>query len=391
MRRRLLLTLAVIALVALRRSDSLLNPQFWAEDGAIFFAEAERYGGWGLLFHPYEGYLHLIPRVIAAIALGAGVPLLHLPAFYAWSALAITGCMAWWLQSPRIALPGGWIATLALALIPHNGEIFLTLCNLQWITALGLFALALAADPTSPVSRVGDLLLLIFTGLTGPFVILALPLFAWRAWCRRSCWSGALLACAFACAAAHLPALLARSVPPDLPAWAPFHHAAILGRRVVASLFLGHLPFGELPSIALALVVPPLLAWLLWSRRAVLPGGIALLIAALLVLAATGYKGRPDTWTLSEFVNGDRYFFIPKIILIWLLGAFALTSPPRFRRAFFLLLLLPLAVNAPRFFIPPSPDQNWRASCLLIARGEPVWLPILPEGTGVFHPGRRHH
>ncbi len=389
LQRRLLVTLAVVALVALRKSDSLLNPQFWAEDGALFFVEAERYGGWGLLFRPYEGYLHLLPRLIAA--LGVSVPLLHIPAFYAWSALAITGWIAWWLQSPRIALPGGWIAALALALIPHNGEIYLTTCNLQWVTALGLFALTITDDAIAPSARLGEVALLIFTALTGPFVILALPLFAWRAWSRRSVWSYLLLVLALACTAAHAPAILAWAIPSDTPVWAPLHHAAIIGSRTFTTLFIGHHSLGELPSLTLALVVPPFLAWLLWTRRAVLPGGLALLLAALLVLAGTGYKVRPDTWTLSELINGDRYFFIPKIILAWLLGACALTSEPRFRRLYFIVLLLPLAANARRFFIPPSPDQNWRASCALIARGEPVWLPILPEGMGVFHPGRRPH
>ena len=128
---------------------------------------------------------------------------------------------------------------------------------------------------------------------------------------------------------------------------------------------------------------------MLWRRRARLPGGLPLLAAAVFVLAAIAYKERPDTWTLSELHNGDRYFFIPKIILLWLLAALALTSGHRLRPALFALLALPLLANAPRFLLPPAPDQNWAASCALIARGEAVWVPILPEDTRVLHPGRR--
>ncbi len=385
---RLLVTFLAVALVALRKSDSLLNPQFWAEDGGLFFIEAERYGGWGLLFRPYAGYLLFIPRLIAAF--GAWIPLLHVPAFYAWSALAITGGVAWWLQSPRLSLPGGAFAAIALAAVPHTGEVYLTLCNVQWITALGLFALVLADDAKTPATRFGELALLAAVGLTGPFILLTLPLFIWRTWSRRSPWSFVLLGTALACAAAHIPSLLARV--PDVTAtpWAPFHHAAIIGRRVVVTLFFGTTPFPEFLCATLALGTFAGLTFILWRRRAIMPPALIVLAFALLVLAATGYKERPDTWTLSELNNGDRYFFIPKILLLWLLAALAVTSRPRLRPVFFALLILPLISNAPRFLFPPAIDQHWRASCELIARGQPVHVPILPEGSSFIHPGRRH-
>ena len=384
---RLLITFLAITLVALRKSDSLLNPQFWAEDGAVFFIEAERYGGWVLLFRPYEGYLLFLPRLIAALA--TPLPLTLAPAFYAWSSLAATGATAWWLQSSRIPIPGGAFAALALAAVPHTGEVYLTVCNLQWITAVGLFTLTLTTDATTPATRFGEIALLLLTGLTGPFVLLALPLFAWRALARRSPWSCVLLALAITCAAAHVPSLLARTPDAITAPWAPFHHAAIVGRRVVGTLFLGPLPLPEILCAALAALTLTFLGVIFYRRRAALPGGLLLIAAALFVLAATAYKVRPDTWTLSELVNGDRYFFIPKIILLWLLAALALTAGPRLRPALFALLLLPLFANAPHFRFAPALDQHWRASCELIARGKPVWVPILPAGTNILHPGRR--
>jgi hypothetical protein len=385
---RLCITFLAVALIAVRKSDSLTNPQFWAEDGAIFFLEGEHYGGWNLLLSPYAGYLLLIPRLIAAF--GAWVPLLHVPAFYAWSALAITGGVAWWLQSPRLNIPGGAVAALALAAVPHTGEVYLTLSNVQWITALGLFALVLADDAKTPATRFSELALLTVVGLTGPFILLTLPLFLWRTWNRRSPWSFVLLGTALACAAAHIPSLLARV--PDVTAapWVPLHHAAIIGRRVVVTLFFGTTPFPEILCAALAIATFTGLTFMLWRRRAIMPPALIVLTFAVLVLAATGYKERPDTWTLSELTNGDRYFFIPKILVLWLLAALALTSGPRLRPVFFSLLILPFVANAPRFLFPPALDQHWRASCELIARGQPVRVFIIPEGSSFIHPGRRH-
>lgn len=385
---RLCITFLVVALVALRKSDSLINPQFWAEDGALLFIEGEHHGGWNLLFHSYAGYLLFIPRLIAA--LGAWIPLLHVPAFYAWSALALTGGIAWWLQSPRLNIRGGAFAALALAAVPHTGEVYLTLCNIQWITALGLFALVLADDAKTPATRFGELALLTAVGLTGPFILLTLPLFLWRASIRRSLWSFVLLGTALACAAAHIPSLLARVPDVTTTPWAAFHHAAIIGRRVVVTLFFGTTPLPEILCATLAVATFAGLAFILWRRRTTLPSALVLFVFALLVLAATGYKERPDTWTLSELTNGDRYFFIPKIILLWLLAALALTAGPRLRPVLFALLILPFITNAPRFLFPPALDQHWRASCELISRGQPVRVPILPEGSSFVHPGRRH-
>ena len=384
---RLLITLLAVALIALRKSDSLLNPQFWAEDGGLFFIEAERYGGWHQLFRSYEGYLHFLPRLIAA--LGTPLPLTLVPAFYACSALAITGLIAWWLQSPRISLPGGAVAVIALAAVPHTGEVYLNLCNLQWITALGLFALVLTEDATTSAVRAGEIALLVVTGLSGPFIILALPLFAWRGWARRSLWSYILLFTALVCAAAHLSGLLTRAAPTDTTTWAPLQHAAVIGRRVIVTLFFGELSFPKIVCAVFAFATTLVLAATLWRRRSLAPGGLLLLAAALFVLAATGYKVRPDTWTLSELGNGDRYFFIAKIVFVWLIAALAVTSGPRLHPALLALLVLPLIVNATRFIFPPAPDQNWAASCALIARGQPVWVPILPPDTHILHPGRR--
>lgn len=384
---RLSVTLIAVALVALRKSDSLLHPQFWAEDGALFFIEAERYGGWSQLFRPYEGYLHFLPRFIAALA--TPLPLTVIPGFYAWSALALTGVIAWVLQTPRLTVPGGAFAALALTTVPHTGEIYLNICNLQWITALGLFALTLSSDPTERTTRLGELLFIFSAGLTGPFILLALPLFAWRVFYQRSTWSKTLLLAAIACAAAHVPSLLVHNSEYFPQSWAPLHHAAIIGRRVIATLFLGQISLSETLCIILCLGGFLGLFACLSRLRTNLPGGLCLLGAAVLILAASAYKVRPDLWTMSELVNGDRYFFIPKIILIWLLAALATSTAPRVRPALICLILIPLCANASRFIYPPAPDQNWIAACKVIARGQPVWVPILPAGTNILHPGRR--
>lgn len=383
---RLGITLAVMAIVVLRKPDTFTNPQLWAEDGGIFLIQADLQGA-KVLLKPYQGYQHFLPRVIAAAA--RPLSLQTTPLFYASVALLVTGLTAWAIQSPRVRLPGGWAAALAIAAIPHTGEVFLTICNLQWITAVALFALAFMDDAATRVQRAGDLLLLVFAGLSGPFVVLALPLFAWRAWRQPSAWSRTVVAVAAGCVLVHATSLLERPASAQAPEWVPLQYLAVVGRRLWTAVFAGDVSFPRVVCAALALALPAILGWAVWRRRTVVPGAALLLIAAFLVLAATALKARPDTWSFDDLAYGDRYFYIPKVLFAWVLAALACTSAGKLRVALFAVLLVPLAANARRFIYPPFPAQNWSTYAAEIERGRGTLVPILPQGFKFFHPGRR--
>jgi hypothetical protein len=60
---------ACVAIVVLRRPDVVLNPQFWAEDGKIWFAHAHNLGVFHSLLLPQNGYLQTLSRVVAGVAM----------------------------------------------------------------------------------------------------------------------------------------------------------------------------------------------------------------------------------------------------------------------------------------------------------------------------------
>lgn len=382
--RRLLIAVAVMAIIALRKHDTFLNPQFWAEDGNIFFLQAEAMD-WRVLFVPYEGYLHFLPRMIAAI--GRGLPLVSVPVFYATAALLFTGLIAWTIQSPRIRTPAGWAGALAIAIIPHPGEVYLTICNLHWISALGLFALVLMDDAETFRQRCGDIALLIVAGLTGPFIVLALPFFGWRAWRRRTHWSYLLLALALAGAAAHIPSLLNRPSQEIATAWDPVKLAAVIGRRLWVSLFAGEVPLSRAISVFIALAVPLGIAWRLW-RQPTAREACLLLAGAGAVLAAVSFKARIDTWNYDDLVSADRYFFTAKILSLWAVAAVLPMHTGWGRTTAGMLLLLTFAVNYPRFIYPRHPDQRWAFYAAEIENHRPVTVPVIPELFSFSHPGR---
>jgi hypothetical protein len=383
-KRRLLIAVAVMAIIALRKYDSVTHPQFWAEDGAMFFIEAERTTHW-LLLSPYQGYLHLIPRFIAV--LGRNIPLIWAPALYTWAPLLFTGALAWGIQSPRVPLPGKAAAALAVALVPHTGEVYFTTCNLQWILAIGLFALAIIDDPSSWPQRFGDILSLAVLGLTGPFIAPALPLFAWRAWRLRSAWSASMALLAAGCLAVQAPAMIAfRPIPHSEPLLI-LHGAAVIAQRMILSVVADHIRFPEALCAATFFVVPGALAWILWRRRPRLTGGLELMMAGALTMAASMYKMRFDTWNLDDLYNGDRYMFMQKVLLVWLVAAIASTCGVAVRRVLAVAAVSAFLISAPRFVFPPYPDLHWASYAKAIDRGETVTVPIIPAGSKFTYRG----
>jgi hypothetical protein len=54
------------AVIAWERIPAIARDTFWAEDGRTFIQAAIQTGPVASLFHPYAGYLHLIPRLLAS-------------------------------------------------------------------------------------------------------------------------------------------------------------------------------------------------------------------------------------------------------------------------------------------------------------------------------------
>ncbi len=386
--RLLLLLLGLAALLALRKPDALLNPQLWAEDGSVFLVEQERLGA-GAILQPYMGYLHLLPRLTAWSAAQALDPAWW-PAWYNGIAFLVwCGVLARTLSS-RLPLPHRpWLA-LAVIAGPQTGEILGTITNAQWVTALLLVQQVLLRRPETTAQRLGDLLLVAGAGLTGPFAAALLPLFVWKWWRERDRDALAALLVAGAAATwqlAHLlPAAGAGGAAGD-----PLQALAIVTRRLLIWPFLGPaaaqgLPAGVIAGAGLALG-PALLAWALrpHPRREV---RLRLLGAAGLLLAAGVLRTRPDTWPQDDLNFADRYFFLPRLLLAWLV-ILELDAVPRLaawgaRLALAAYLLLPV----PRFILPAARDYRWQEACAPIRAGTPARIPILPEDWILDYPGR---
>ena len=179
--------LFAFAVVIARRPDAVFHAQFYAEDGAIWFADAYNHGWWRLLFSPYEGYLHVFPRAAAAIALLA--PLSRAALVENLIAIGVQAFPVSLLLSSQSAPWGSFrfralLASLYLFL-PNTREMVGTVTESQWILGLIALLLLVALPPRSTAARVFDLVTFTVCGLTGPFCIFLFPIAAFLLWSMR--------------------------------------------------------------------------------------------------------------------------------------------------------------------------------------------------------------
>jgi hypothetical protein len=378
---------AVAALLFARRPEMFLHPQFWAEDGSIFFVQADAVG-WRALTEPSGGYHHLLLRLVAAAA--TPLPALYIPGAYFVACLGLTLALAAALFSPRIELQGRTACALAIALIPHTGEVIGNLTNLQWITALGLVWLLVAQPATTHRQLATDAVIAGVLGLTGVFSILLAPLFILRAVWQRSRGTLVVAIIVVIAAAIQAAAVLKAASTPGASSDTWLTPIAIVGHRLAAGLLLPAGPADRLPTGVMtalgALTLAALLAAALWPgpRR---PMRFLLGAAIVVIVAGTLFRLRPDLWQLDRMSQGDRYFFLPKLLAAWLLIQAAVL--PGWRRIVGLAgCAAALAASAGGWRYERIRNLDWPQYARQLDAGGPVnGIPINPEGT-FSHPGR---
>jgi len=181
---------AVLAacLFFLRGVPRLRDVAFFAEDGQIFLSQAHN-SRLAALLQPYEGYLHLIPRVIAAVL--EPFPVTAAPVLYAVAALVVHVAMLTPALSPRLEwiIPGQMLRAVLFALLclmPPLWEVLGNIANLIFVGGISMLLLILSDDPRTGVGRVGELAAVAALGLSGPLIVFFVPWFAWRWWRARS-------------------------------------------------------------------------------------------------------------------------------------------------------------------------------------------------------------
>jgi hypothetical protein len=366
--------LAAFAAIAIFRLPSAwVHGRFQAEEGTVFFAYAWHFPWMDALFRPFAGYLNLganAPAVLAVKLVRWGIlPLERAPyltmgialAFQMLPAVLILTGKARWLES-RLAVLA---ALLTVAIAPSTEEVFFNTPHIQFHLTLCV-GLILSFDvPATRAAQARYGAILFLAPLCGPGSVVLLPLFALRALVDRH--RGRLIQSAMLAAGAVLQLLFFYSAT-------PFRHA-LDARTMFAALFvrLFLLPLAGInptnwaareiwasPSLfsaaaAGSIVLFALLAVIAARRR---QGVVWLVFAAFLIAAVSTRFGifSADSRNMFDVTIGERYEFVP-LVLLWLsLIAMAVNTASRERLVWVVLILLVLLNGALDY---TKPAQQW--------------------------------
>ena len=394
-----LLFLVLFLIIAARRPDILTNAQPWAEDGFVWMTEIYSRGFWSSVLLPQNGYYQTLPKLTYGFGLLFGVGKAALVANLV--AIAVRCMLVLFLLSDRmkfIQFPYRVAAAAYLLLMPNLGEGYVNITNAHWYTAIYMMMLLVAEPPRNRVWATHDLMVLVISALSGPFVVFYAPGLAIKRWhehgglvqaIRRVNWfDGVMAACLVVQVAAILASsTLGRSSAP-LGASLPMLAQIVQQRVVLGSFFQGtpiSLPNSSWPAIALLVVLMISIGVAAWRD------GWRYQILALFPVLMLGFALAKPMVSMTEpqwppilaTAAGERYFFVTNfflfchvLYLVSLLGRFAYTG----------LLVLSMAMvpfYIACFNIPPLAEVGYKDQIRhfqLLPKGETMVIDINPPG-----------
>jgi hypothetical protein len=366
----------------LRRPSTLTHPQFWAEDGTVFFRDQITHG-LGALLQPYAGYLHLISRLVAALA--GLFSARWAPLCYGLGALLVAAfcCSEFAQPKYRILLPSDalrLVLCIAMAAAFPSYELVGNLANLQWFILVAAIPFTLVPAPARNYWIKGLYFLLgALLGLSAPALLILIPVLFLR---RHS--GGRFSPLPIGLTAGLLVQLLVftRVASTNQP-----HTLAVLGdimkttlvalsNQVILPSLVGQRHAFSLATKGPHYVGPLLLAaftcflitlYALSSRsdRWKLLATVWLMLSSLALSLATreGLRGLLSDFSHAIRFGADRYFFCGCCLFAYCLalavshwGRSALAANPKKAAAFGLFFALSTGIN---FHIGPLRDLHW--------------------------------
>lgn len=337
--RLVVLSISVCVIVA-RRPDAITNPQFWAEDGARWYADA--YNQADTPFKPYitpeAGYLQTLSRLIAGVSML--FPLEHGPLILNASSYVvqiIPILIIVFDQRSRTLFTNHiheFIFILAYLLVPNTSEIHGNITNAQWYLAFASLLTVLKTPSTSRIVHLFDVTLVSLSCVSGPFSLFLLPItivkyFSERNNVRTPLW---ITICAFTSIVQLIYIFtsgLSRITPSQSYIFSEFFE--IVNKQVIWGAIAG--PFGigwisaKTQHGGILLSIISVLGIGLWvyalikgSRvlRYISIYALMLFLVSILIPTAT-VADDTSLWVVLANTNGLRYWLIPMLAFLYML------------------------------------------------------------------------
>ena len=412
----LLAILSAFVILFLRRPDILLKPQFWAEDGFVWFQEALNLGPIQALLIPKGGYFQTISRLVLGIA--TMIPLGYAPLFSNIMALIIRAAPIGFLFTKRmewISWPARMLIALYYVLMPNLWEVHANITNTFWYLAIYLFATIVADDPKTLGWKIHDIVILILAGLSSISIIFIFPCYLLKLWAQSEVAYGAgksaasimsriretgrqflkpysllyLLICLIQGIAVMTSAMSTRSP-------APLGLSDVVVVNIMsARVFLGALlplkwgsTVWDLYLLNYTVTIASMFAIVYVIRSNNYRIGGLVWFAGLMILATLAKPqislDMPQLPQLRDPNCGGRYFIVPAIAWFCILVQLVSSLKNRWKPvAYMMLASVVIAVGMASFKIPPMPDMrfdDYVKKYEQLAPGEKIVIPINPGG-----------
>lgn len=402
----LFFSLVSVLIIISRRPDAITNPQFWAEDGAVWYANAYNIGALKPIFLAPAGHFETVPNVVAAIA--QLFPLIYGPLIFNIVAIIIQLLPIILIISPRFnkfvpSLPIKLFLILIYLLMPNTSEVYINLSNSPWYLAVSASIVLLTEVSAKSLWNWFDGAILFLSGLSGPFSVFLLPVAFLRWYKLRSRPALRNFFIIIITGLTQLSAVFSVGGRVNLPSELSLRSfLTILSRQIIWGSLIGPngydwvldkipwypLFFAITTFFGLAIIVYALLKAPDELKLFTLFAGLNF-FASLIASSAVVTESK-STWEVLSEANGIRYWLIPMLAfmatLIW--GA-RKTNPfvVRWIAIFFLSCMILFSIKNYRHSInykyPSYIDFHYRdevKTFLNLPKGEEMSIPINPSG-----------
>lgn len=389
--------MAFVIFVA-RRPEALFRSEFSFEGGSVFYLGTYFGDPLEVLFRPYAGYQHLLPRIVSFAE--RGVPVTEAPLVSHIICLALLAGLAAFLASDRMrtVIPSqrGRLGLAALlVLLPNVQESAGVVGDIQRYIPIYLLALSFAEKPHGRWTQRAELVVLAVIGLSGPAAAFLQPLFWWRARRERNAyWYAAVVILALATMVQLLTVAIDGRNPANLTD--PADLARIWTFRTIAEAFIGqrltfHLVTAGLPIAVGVVATVSLASVLLWVWWRALEPPVRWAVAFVwVVFAVTPVFAQTEGASLLAGPGAaNRYLLVPTAMtaVVIYAGFSWLRRPPD--RWIALIGAVVLAVGiAGDLRLLALPEQGWAENSACIGGPDPCVVPVYEPGDwSIVWPG----
>jgi len=314
------------AIIISRNPSSITNPQFWAEDGRNWYADAYNHGILYSLATPEAGYFQTFSRLVAIVS--QAFELDFAPLFFFLVAAAVQITVAAFIASDRLAdfLPEKkWRLALAFGYLamPHSWEVFANVTNSQWHLAMLACLIIAARPPGGRTARIFDLAAVSIMAVSGPFCLILAPIVAAAFLRSREKHLRLVLAVVVVGAVLQAASLLSfeRPIQPDLGVSAD-SWARIVARHLAISPILGSRGFEFLARtpiyspavvfVAAGLAASGFVAMAFGGCRELRALSVFSMLTVASALISPAVSPEPGQWSfIAANDTAIRYWFIP--------------------------------------------------------------------------------